>query len=81
MLEEVSDLRFQQFRQIVNVFNVIVFLLSLLCGTATSFASSPASSVIFRTPTGRQRITEPAAAGTELGPVRQPGHRPETGCG
>lgn len=23
----------------------------------------------------------PAAAGTESGPVRQPGHRPETGCG
>ena len=81
MLEEVSDLRFQQLWQIVNVFNVIVFFAQLVCGTAISFASSPASSVIFSTPTGRSGSQNRRAAGTESGPVRQPGHRPETECG
>ncbi len=59
-----------------NVFNVIVFFAQLGVRNSNQFASSPASSVIFSTPTGRQRIQNPAAAGTESGPVRQPGHRP-----
>ncbi|CSI83704.1 Uncharacterised protein [Vibrio cholerae] len=38
-----------------------------MCGTATTFASSPDSSVIFSTPTGRQRITEPGIRGYGVG--------------
>lgn len=67
VLEEVGDLGFQQFRQVVHIVDVIVLFAQLGVRTATSLASSPDSSVIFRTPTGRQRITEPGSSGYGVG--------------
>ena len=64
MLEEVSDLRFQQLWQIVNVFNVIVFFAQLAVRNRNQFRIFTGFPVIFRTPTDGNGSQNPAAAGT-----------------
>ena len=56
--------------------------LSLLTGTATSFASTPDSSVIFSMPSARQRTTHPWMSGNGVTTSTSTGSpSPDSVCG
>lgn len=82
MLEEVGDLRFQQLWQVVHIFNVIVLFAQLGVRYGNQFRIFTRFVSHFQH-ANRTAANDgaPAAMDMALGPVRQPGHRPETECG
>lgn len=81
MLEEVSDLRFQQLWQVVHIFDVIVFFAQLGVRYRNQLRIFTGFVGHFQHANWTAANHCAAAVGMGLGPARQPGHRPETGCG
>ena len=75
VLKVMSDLSNQQFRQVRSFLHMIIEFGQFVWGTAKSLASIPDSSLIFKTPTTRLRITAPGQLGRESLPVRPMDHR------
>ena len=81
MLEEVGDLRFQQLWQVVHIFNVIVLFAQLGVRYSNQFRIFTRFVSHFQHANRTAANDGAAAMGMASGPVRQPGHRPETECG
>ena len=68
--KEMGDLVNQVLWQLVKVRDALVLRINLLVRHSTIFSSPPFSSVIFNTPTGTARITEPVPVRDDQQPKR-----------